>query len=145
MARYTTTIATPLSVDGAFSFMRDITRFAEWDPGVKRARRVRGDGWGVGTAYELVVDAGTTSVMIYEVTEYEPPHRMVLVSRTRWLTSVDEIRVEPDGAGSRVTYDAVLTLNGRLGRFDGFLGHAFRKVGDRAAAGLRTALASAAA
>jgi hypothetical protein len=140
MARYVTSVATPLSPAEAFGYMGDVTRFVEWDPGIKRAVRVAGDGAGVGTAYDLTVQAGGTSVMRYRVEEYEAPRRLLLVARTPFLKSVDEVRVEPAGSGSIVTYDAKLTLNGPLGLFDPLLGLALRRIGDRAAAGLRRAL-----
>jgi carbon monoxide dehydrogenase subunit G len=140
MARYVTTVSTPLSPAEAFAFMADVTRFAEWDPGVKHAARVRGDGPGFGTIYELTVDAGTTSVMRYATTEFQAPRRFVLVAKTAFLTSIDEVRVEASPTGARVTYDAKLTLNGPLSWFDSLLARAFERIGDKAAAGLRTAL-----
>ncbi len=140
MARYITSVATPLSAAEAFAYMADVTHFVEWDPGVKRVLRVAGEGAGVGAAYDLTVQAGGTTVMRYEVKEYEPPRRILLVARTSFLTSVDEVRVEATGSGSVVTYDATLTLNGRLGLFDPLLRVAFRRIGDRAAAGLKRVL-----
>lgn len=145
MARYVTSVATPLSPGEALSYMADVTHFADWDPGVKHVRRIaaggpRGDGPGVGAVYDLTVKAGGTTVMRYEVTEYEPPRRILLISRTALLTSVDEISVEASGTGSIVTYDAKLTLSGPIGLFDPLLRVAFRRIGDRAAAGLRRVL-----
>ncbi len=46
----------------------------------------------------------------------------------------------PDG-GSTVTYDASLNTTGLAAPFGALLGPAFRRIGDRAAAGLRDALA----
>jgi hypothetical protein len=129
-----------MSAAEAFAYMADVTHFVEWDPGVKRARLVTGDGAGVGAAYELTVEAGGTTVMRYEVKEYDPPRRILLVARTPFLTSVDEVRVEASGSGTIVTYDAKLTLNGPLRLFDPLLRAAFRRIGDRAAAGLRRVL-----
>lgn len=141
MAKYITSVASSLSAAQAFSYMADVTHFPEWDPGVKRATRVAGDGFGVGTAYDLTVQAGGTTVMRYEVKAYDPPRSILLVSRTRFFTSVDEIRVEPARSGSIVTYDAKLTLNGPLNVFEPLLRLAFRSIGDRAAAGLKRVLA----
>lgn len=140
MAHYVTSVATPMSAANAFAYMADVTHFVEWDPGVKRAVCVAGEGVGVGAAYDLTVQAVGTTVMRYEVTEYAPPRRILLVSRTALLTSVDEITVQESGKGSIVTYDAKLTLNGLLGVFDPLLRLAFRLIGDRAAAGLRRVL-----
>jgi hypothetical protein len=33
MARYITSVATPLSAAEAFTYMADVTHFVEWDPG----------------------------------------------------------------------------------------------------------------
>jgi carbon monoxide dehydrogenase subunit G len=140
MARYVTTVSTPMSAAEAFAYMADVTHFAEWDPGVKRVVRVGGEGPGVGAAYDLTVQAGGTTVMRYVVKEYDAPRRILLVARTLFLTSVDEVRVEASERGTLVTYDATLTLNGPLGLFDPLLRLAFRSIGDRAAAGLARAL-----
>ena len=90
--------------------------------------------------YDLTLNTIGSPVFHYEVKEYEAPRRLLLFAQTPLLTSEDEIRVEPEKDGSVVTYDATLTLNGPLGMFDGLLGSAFRRIGDRAAAGLRRAL-----
>ena len=140
MARYVTSVETPLPVTEAFSYLADMTNFASWDPGVTRATRITGDGISVGSAYDLTVKAGGTTVMRYVVDEVEVPHRIVWVARTAFLTSVDEVRVKPSSVGSVVTYDAKLTFNGPLGVFDPVLRVAFGHIGDRAAAGLRRAL-----
>lgn len=138
MSHYATTVSTPLSPAEAFAFMSDVRHFAEWDPGVSKSVRVAGDGT-AGSAYELTVAPGKT-VMRYDVTTSEAPRLLRLVAKTRFLTSVDEIRVEPAGTGALVTYDAVLTLNGVLGVMDPLLGIAFKRIGDRAAAGLKRVL-----
>jgi len=140
MAHYVTSIATPLSPEETFAYMADVRNFAEWDPGVTRAVRVKGDGQSVGSAYDLTVKAGGTTVMRYVVKAYEAPRRVFLVSRTTFFLSEDEIRVTPAGSGSVVTYDAILTLRGPLGLFDPLLRVAFKRIGDRAAAGMRNAL-----
>jgi Polyketide cyclase / dehydrase and lipid transport len=83
--------------------------------------------------------------MRYEVKEHDPRRRILLVARTSFLTSMDEVRVEASGSGCTFTYDAKLTLNGPLGLFDPLLRLAFRRIGDRAAAGLKRVLSGKAA
>ena len=141
MAHYITTVSTPLSPDAAFAYMADVRHFAEWDPGVTRALLVAGDGRAVGSAYDLTVKAGGTSVMRYVVKEVDAPRRLLLVAKTTFFISEDEIRVEPDAQGARVTYDATLRLNGPLALFDPLLNFAFQRIGDRATSGLRRVLA----
>lgn len=139
MPRYVTSVATPLSPDDAFGFLADLRNFAAWDPGVRRAVQIAGDGPGPGAAYDLTI-ASNGSVMRYHVQTFEPPRRIVVEARTMLLHSWDEIVVTQDGEGSIVTYDATLTLNGLLSPASFALGPVFRRIGDAAAEGLRQAL-----
>ena len=143
MARYVTRVATPLTAEDAFAFVADLTNFEQWDPGVRRSVQVHGDGLGLGAAYDVTVAAVPRDLVLrYEVVEHDPPHTALVVARSTVFTSTDRITVEPDGdgEGAIVTYDAELTLNGPLRLFDPALRLAFGRIGDRAAAGLRTAL-----
>lgn len=142
MARYVTSVRTARSVEDAFAFMADVRAFSSWDPGVAAVTQVVGDGAGPGAAYDLVIRGRRPMVLRYVVSGYAPPRRLRLVARNAWIVSVDEVRVEPDGDGAIVTYDATLTLRGPLRLFDPWLARAFRTIGDRAAAGLRAALGS---
>jgi hypothetical protein len=102
---------------------------------------VHGDGPGLGSAYDVEVRTGPVPLVLrYEVVEWEAPCRLLLVARTRTLQSVDEIRVEPAGAGAVVTYDARLDMRGALRVANPLLKLAVGRIGDRAAAGLRRAL-----
>ena len=139
MARYRMRIRTGWPLDEAFSYLADLTNFAEWDPGIESSVQVAGDGPGVGAEYDI--DA-SGSVLRYVVDVYNPPHRLRARTRNRWVTSIDAISVEAtdDGVGSVVTYDADLRLNGILRIGDPILGVFFRRIGDRAADGLEQKL-----
>lgn len=142
MARYTTTVRTPRSPEDAFAFMADLRNFVEWDPGVRAAEQVRGDGPGPDATFDVTVDAvaGRALTLRYETIEYDAPRSITVEAASRLLTSLDRIVVAPDGEGALVTYDAVLTLNGPLGIFDRLLQGSFREIGDRASRGLVRAL-----
>jgi hypothetical protein len=144
MARYVATVPASWTPEQAFAFLSDVTRFPEWDPGVLRAVQVAGSGPGLGAAYDLTVKAVGTTTMRYEVRAFEAPRRVLLVAKTPFLTSVDEVRIEPASQGCVVVYDALLTLNGPLRLFDVVLRAAFRRIGGTAEAGLRRRLAEAA-
>ncbi|MEQ1699458.1 MAG: SRPBCC family protein [Ilumatobacteraceae bacterium] len=137
MARYVTTVRTPMPPEASFAYMADLRHFSEWDPGVKRVVQVEGDGGGSGTEFDVTV-SGTT--LRYRTLAHRAPEELVVVARSRTLTSTDKVLVRPDGEGSLVTYDAVLELNGPLRLFDPLLKLAFGRIGERAAAGLRAAL-----
>jgi len=141
MAHYAVTVRTPLSVSDAFDYIADLSNFAEWDPGVREVSQVEGDGTGLGSAYDVTVEgiAGPLTLR-YVVTEFTAPDVIVAKAQSTFLTSLDTITVRSDGDGSTVTYDAILTLNGPLGLADVFLAPAFKKIGDKAAAGLEQVL-----
>ncbi len=139
MAHYVVRIRTPLSPGVVFAFMADLTNFERWDPGVVRAEQVTGTRPGPDAAYDVTVK-GMRKPLRYFTNEYDAPTRVVVQARSRMLTSLDAITVEPDGDGAVVTYDARLTLNGLLGRADGLLAGAFGRIAGRAADGLVQAL-----
>lgn len=141
MPHYVTAVKTAWGVEEAFGFMADVRNFERWDPGVHSVTTVHSDGPGLGSAYDVEVRTGPVPLVLrYEVVEWEAPRRLLLVARTRTLQSIDEIRVEPAGAGAVVTYDARLDLRGALRVANPLLALAFGRIGDRAAAGLRRAL-----
>ena len=103
MARYVTSVATPLSAAEVFAYMADVTHFVEWDPGVKRVLRVAGDRTGVGAAYDLTVQAGGTTVMRYEVKEYEPPRRILRPEAGTFRRGGDRMSFVADRMRDRVS------------------------------------------
>ncbi len=141
MARYATTIRTDRSAADAFAFMSDLRNFEDWDPGVQTATQVVGEGGGPNAEFDVVVDApGPGLTLRYVTTEYEAPRRVVVRAESRMFTSLDRIDVIDDGAGSLVTYDAELTLNGPLAVFGIVLKPIFDRIGGRADRGLQQAL-----
>jgi carbon monoxide dehydrogenase subunit G len=142
MPRYQTRVRSPWSADRAFDYLCDLEHFADWDPGVKHARRVGGSTPGPGATYDVTVAAmGRDLTLRYETVEIDPPARIEVRAETATLRSVDVIAVEEhSGGGCIVTYDADLSLKGMLRLGDPLLGLVFRRIGDRAAAGLRAAL-----
>lgn len=144
MARYVTTVRTSWSPEVAFAWMADLRNFAHWDPGVKRVVQVSGEGAAPDASFDVTVaGVGRDLVLRYETVEFDAPHQVLVVASNKLLTSEDRITVvaEDDG-GCSVTYDADLRFSGVLRLGDPGLRLVFGKIGDRAAAGLRTALAA---
>jgi carbon monoxide dehydrogenase subunit G len=141
MARYVTTVKTAKTPKEAFAYMADLRNFAEWDPGVKAVRQVRGSGGGSDSVFDVTVAGiGRDLTLRYVTEEHDAPRNVLMVARSSVFTSIDRITVEPDGTGSVVTYDADLRLNGVLRVGDLGLRLMFGQIGDRAAAGLRRVL-----
>ena len=141
MARYHTEQPFTGPAARAFEYLADFTTVAEWDPGIVESTRLDGGPLGVGSRFRVVSQSGSRRIpFVYEVVAYDPPRSITLVGDSRRLHSVDEITVRQGDGGSTVCYDADLTLRGPLRFLSPLLGLPFRKIGDRAAAGMRDAL-----
>lgn len=143
MARYLLHVRTPMPPADAFAYMADLKNFAEWDPGVRHVRQVCGDGPGADSSFDVAVSVPGRSITLrYEIVGYDAPNTVTAFAENRLLSSHDAITVVPDaeGAGSIVTYDAVLKLKGVLALADPLLRLSFDRIGDRAAVGLVAAL-----
>lgn len=143
MAHYETSVTTPLSPADAFAKMADMTRFAEWDPGVQSAKQVAGSEPGLNAAYELTVNGVGPAPAIplkYVVKEFEAGRRFRALAKAKLFYSDDIVSVTPDGTGSVVKYEADLELNGPFKIFDPLLRPIFNRIGDAAADGLKTFL-----
>lgn len=79
----------------------------------------------------------------YEITELEPPHRIVLKGSSDVVDAIDEIRLSPaegkDGF-TKVDYKADLSLRGLRKPFIIFLGGTLNELGRNAMQGLEKAL-----
>ena len=142
MARYRTTLESTKSPDEAFDYLAEFSNAREWDPGIVEAANLTPDPVGTGSRFRLVSRfLGRRVPLEYRITSYDRPERVVLVADEGSIRSTDEIRVAPTSGGSQVTYEADLKLKVPFGSLmDPLLGLAFRRIGDRAAAGLRQAL-----
>ena len=131
-------------IDEVFAFIGDFVNSAVWDPGVAEARNVTEGPIRVGTRYELiVVFRGRRLPMTYEVTAYEPPHRVVLRGTGATVNAVDDIRFEATSNGTRILYTADLRLKGPMRALEPFFKGAFEETGRHAMAGMKDALARA--
>jgi hypothetical protein len=146
MARFRTTISTRASAGSALNLLADFQSAADWDPGVRSARLISGSPGVPGARYEVVATFGPMRIpLVYELTERvdprdDQPGHVVLVARTGSFTSHDTITAVAEGAGSQVTYDAVLSLLGIRRVLDWPLDRTFQVIGSRAGQGLREAL-----
>lgn len=133
------TATTTLSPDDAFAHVGDFANIDNWDPGVTRSVKATAGDVSVGTIYDLVLDyRGREMNMQYEVTDYEPTKRIVLVGTGGPIKAVDTISFEPNGDGTLVTYEAHLQLRGIARIIQPLMKGRFEAIGDAAGKGLRT-------
>lgn len=141
MAKYETEITTPLEQDDAFLYMADFRNAVEWDENTSSVKLVEGSPLEVGARYEVVTGFGGRDLdMTYRTVEIERPRRVVLESSTSVAGIRDTIEIEPDGEGSRVSYEAKILTSGLAKLLDPVFALVFKRVGDRAAESLRKAL-----
>jgi carbon monoxide dehydrogenase subunit G len=142
MARYRTTIESTKSPEEAFDYLAEFSNARDWDPGIVEATNLTADPVGPGSRFRLVARfLGRRVPLEYRITEFERPTRVVLSADDGSVRSTDEIRVAAADGGTRVTYEADLRLKSPVGTLvDPVLALVFRRIGGRAADGLRTAL-----
>ena len=144
MARYTTTLETPRPRHDVAAYLTDFATTQEWDPGVVEAQRLDDGPLGLGSRFRVIARfLGRRAELTYEIVRHSPDEMVTLRGENATVVSLDTMRFSdtPDG-GTRVTYEADLTLKGPLRALDPLLRVAFNRVGDRAAAGLQAELAS---
>lgn len=141
MAHYRGTVDSALPVEAAFDYMAEFANVRAWDPTVAEARALQEGAPALGSRFFVRVRwLGRDLPLTYEIVEFEPPRRLVLRAENATSISEDTVEVEPQGRGSRLTYDARVRLKGAARLLDPLLGLAFRRLGDNAAAGLRREL-----
>ena len=143
MARYVATVESPRPQADDFAYLSDFSTTQEWDPGVAEAARLDDGPVAVGSRFNVVAEfMGRKTPLVYVVVAYDAPHSITLRGDNATVISLDTIAFEPTAAGgTRVSYDADLKLKGPLAIGDPLLKLVFNRIGDRAVAGLRDALA----
>ncbi len=141
MANYTAAIATPRPPEEVFAYLSDFSRTVEWDPGVVEAQRLDDEPIAKGSEFRIVAEfLGRRTSLLYKVVEFDPPRMITFRGVNSTVVSLDRLTFENFGGGTRVTYEADLTMKGPFKVADPLLGLAFSRVGDRALNGLREAL-----
>ena len=137
--RETTISQTPL--DDAFAYTADFANIEDWDPGVAKSSQIGSEPIGVGTAFDVLVAFGSRRIpMVYTITEFDAPNRVVLIGEGSSLQAVDTIEFAAVEAGTEIAYAADLSFNGVAKYFTPFMGRTLNNVGSKAIAGLTAAL-----
>jgi len=143
MANYNTTIHTPKGIEDAFDYLADFGNAASWDPNTTSSKCVTGTPGEVGARYDVVTEFGGREMNLTYVTiEVDRPHRIVFASGNSSTEIRDTMTFEPSSTGTAVTYDANVKPKGLTKLLDPVLTLMFKRVGDRAAEGLKRHLAA---
>ena len=141
MARITEHLDVPPSPETAFDHVADFTTTVGWDPSIVAARRLDDGPLDVGSRFEVKLKAGLLTVpLIYEITVYERPERVVLRTVGPLHLGEDDVRFAADEQGTRVTWNAEFRLRGPGRLLDPLLGLGFRRTAAAAVSGLERSL-----
>jgi hypothetical protein len=145
LTRYRSSIVVPNPREETFAFVSDFRNAAAWDPQVVRAWKDTPGPIGPWTRFVLVTRMlGREVELPYEVTDFEPGRRIVLAGATKHLTYRDVIQVEEVAGethhGTRLGYDATLSLTGLLKPGNLVLRYLLTRIGDDALEGIRRGL-----
>ena len=125
MATFHTSLWIPRSPADVFSFVSDFRNAPRWDPRTYSAVMATDEPIGLGTRFELQGGLLTKSVhdelpaflrgneaLPYEIVEFDPPRVVAFRGETKTTRYHDRIQLSEDGGGTRLIYDAELTLTG---------------------------------
>jgi hypothetical protein len=142
VVHYSRRLVVPVPLSETFAYLSRFSSAAEWDPGVSSARMVTPEPVGLGSVFALdAVFLGNTVPLRYEITDFDPPHRVVLAAENASVKSTDEVTFTSDSSGGTVLqYDADLALQGVARLAAPIFALAFRRIGDRASEGLLATL-----
>ncbi len=143
MAHYVASFPVSVTRSAAFADLSRFDRAEEWDPGVEAGEMLTPEPVGVGSRFRLVARfLGRRILLDYEIVAHDRDERIVLRAEDSSVRSVDTITFQDDERGTLMVYDAQLDAKG-IGRLaDPLLSIVFRRIGDRAAAGLRARLSA---
>ncbi len=127
-------------LEEVFDYVADFDNIENWDPGVVSSTR-QGDSVGRGTIFDLEVRFGSgTARMVYEITEFERPSKVVLVGTGDRVVAIDEITFANDQGKTRIDYTADLKFRGVFALVAPLIRGRLEKVGEEALDGLVRAL-----
>lgn len=103
------------SAEEIFAFMMDFRTASRWRNMVRRMEVVGGGPVREGSKISLTMDAMGKVVQLQgEVWRYEPPHRFGMRNTRQGITGVFEYVLEPDGAGTKVTFTCDIRPHGLM-------------------------------
>ncbi len=113
-----------------FQYVADFATCVEWDSTAIETGRLDEQPVGVGTRYKVVCEAPFGKLPLeYEIVEFEPDHKVVLIGRGRFFEVEDTILVTPTETGCELDYTAVFTWKPWLQKFAASMEPGLKRMG----------------
>lgn len=112
-------------------YLKDFGHAEEWDPGTVSCTRNDSGPIQVGSSWHNVSKIAGISTELTYTLEKLTDDTLVIVGRNETATSTDTMTVvpNPDGEGSRVTYEAVIEMSGAAKLAEPAVKLVFEKIG----------------
>jgi hypothetical protein len=156
MATFHTSLFIPRAPADVFSFVSDFRHAPHWDPRTYSAVMVTDEPVRLGSRFELQGGLLTKSVhadlpavlrgndaLPYEIVEFDPPRVVAFRGETDTTRYHDRIQLSAEGNGTRLVYDAELTLKGVLELAEPVFQVLFEKIGTDATQPIPAAVVAA--
>ncbi|BCS99154.1 hypothetical protein DSLASN_47860 [Desulfoluna limicola] len=128
-------------IDDVFRYLSNFTNIEQWDPGVLTSVNLSDGPVQVGTSFELTLRYLFIPIhMIYTITEYEPPCRVVLKGEGDSFAVTDTIELSPNDHGTMVSYTASFAFSSLSPRLQKIIRPALSLIGKTSMAGMKKAL-----
>ncbi len=113
-----------------FQYVADFATCVEWDSTAIETGRLDDTPVGVGTRYKVVCEAPFGKLPLeYEIVEFEPDHKVVLIGRGRFFEVEDTILITPTKTGCELDYTAVFTWKPWLQKFAASMEPGLKRMG----------------
>jgi len=143
MARIHEPLQVPIAPEQAFDHVADFTTTESWDPGITEARRLYDGPIVLGSRFAVRSKIGPVTVpLVYEITRYERPNRVVLHTKGPVHEGEDDVRFAANEQGTEVTWNAMFRVRGPGLLLEPALGVGFRRVATKAVEGLKRSLSA---
>ncbi|KAA1194033.1 SDR family NAD(P)-dependent oxidoreductase [Pseudohalioglobus sediminis] len=126
----------------AFAYVADFTTTTEWDATATSARRLTRGQPGAGSEFLVTCALPLGSLDLhYTITQYDAPHRLVLLGKGRFFDVEDTITfTEGEDGATRIDYRAEFRFKPLLRRLSGAMQAGLERMGRASVAGLKRAL-----
>lgn len=96
-----------------FDYIVDFSRITEWDHTIVSARKTTPGSVGLASRFDLVYSMGLRkSEISYEIQEFSPPSKAVLVGKSNSFTAIDTVTIAEEKSGCEVTWNADIEFTG---------------------------------
>jgi carbon monoxide dehydrogenase subunit G len=140
MVNVSRTFTVLASQELAVDYLADFGNAVEWDPGTVSCTRIDGGALAPGARWRNVSKfLGRETELSYTLVE-KRPDGVVLVGSNKTATSVDDVRVTPAHAGSRIVYNATIRFHGMAKLVDPLMRLVFERLAAKTAEQMTQAL-----